>query len=417
MRSNIFLVLLAYGYIFLGGYLGEAQSQSIALNFPAALDEPARAFGMPQADLDAVASSDFRLATVLSELFRQGIKPIGREAVVGSESPHIFVVPLSAEATPDIRLFLFFESSSGQVFFLQSSMRSLGEPEVRIWSGSKEEIIITTAGLQMRLQEYDLTRPIIDMTAFEAAVGRYQAKGGIDTLTCILRSLGVRLNFSSISSFFSSALCSQFSAISVGLTALNCLSIPAPAAIFGCINGVAKIISCGIASCATGGTYSGSVSDYTGDSGGYPVDLARASITVLNGAAQIEVHFASSSFKSVAWMAQLGLDVDQNPATGHHGVDSGGILDGSILGTEYIVNLEGSPAMATVFKNTGVQNDFVWVGQVSATLLGDGVTATIPLSMLGGDDGRMNFKVVSVVKPQGIRDVMPNVGLAVGHVQ
>ncbi|HEV8578010.1 MAG TPA: hypothetical protein VGX68_02915 [Thermoanaerobaculia bacterium] len=403
----------------MAGRRGETQDlgRFNAVNPPMEFGELAAAFGMPQVDLDSATSTDFRLAAVLTDLSRQGIQPTATGAVVTPESPQVFVISLAGEGLRDARLLLFFEGSSGQVFFLQASQGPLGEPEVRLWGNDEDEILITSSGLQLARRTAGSLHAQIHLSVYENAIGANPSKTALDTLGCILRSMGIRLSFSSITSFFSSALCTQFSAISVGLTALNCLSIPAPAATFGCINGVAKIISCGIAACASGGSFSGSVSDATGDSGGTPVDLKKGSITVANGSAQLEVHFASSSFKNVAWLAQFDLDLDQNPATGHRGVDADGSWDRTLIGSEYIVNLEGSPPTALVYKNTGVQNAFTFVGQRSATLLVDGARVSIPLSMLGGDEGIMSFKVISTVQPSGIRDVMPNVGLAVGQVR
>jgi len=53
----------------------------------------------------------------------------------------------------------------------------------------------------------------------------------------------------------------------------------------------------------------------------------------------------------------------------------------------------------------------------------DGVDYVVPRSLLGNDDGRMTFKVLTTAGVAGAffivddLDVMPNVGLAAGRVQ
>jgi hypothetical protein len=120
-------------------------------------------------------------------------------------------------------------------------------------------------------------------------------------------------------------------------------------------------------------------------------------------------------------MATLSLDTDQNPATGHPGIASDGSRDNGIIGADYIV-LVGqnfNNGQAQVLRYTGTINSFAFVGSFPVTFNGDVVSFTIPLSALGGDDGAMNFKVVSTVQLSansftGILDVAPNEGSAAG---
>ncbi len=70
-----------------------------------------------------------------------------------------------------------------------------------------------------------------------------------DALDCIARSLGVGIDTSSLERLLASATCTATTLNTLVLTAYNCLSFPHPIATIGCINGIAKLISCGLVNC------------------------------------------------------------------------------------------------------------------------------------------------------------------------
>jgi hypothetical protein len=172
-------------------------------------------------------------------------------------------------------------------------------------------------------------------------------------------------------------------------------------------------------------SFGGQINDPTGDGGQPPAptppaDLVSASLTAARGNLNVVIGFAQGA-RVGASMATLSLDTDQNPATGHPGIASDGSRDNGIIGADYIV-LVGqnfNNGQAQVLRYTGTINSFAFVGSFPVTFNGDVVSFTIPLSALGGDDGAMNFKVVSTVQLSansftGILDVAPNEGSAAG---
>ncbi len=149
-----------------------------------------------------------------------------------------------------------------------------------------------------------------------------------------------------------------------------------------------------------------------------PPDLASASITTSHGDMTLRVRFNQGAFNPARTNAQFLLDTDRSAATGHPGIDGGGVTDAGLLGSEYLVLLGSLQAgMATVVRYTGPPiNTFALVGSWPATILSNGIDATIPLSAIGGGDGLLNFKVISFVQLNSgfsspVLDVLPDIGL------
>jgi len=154
--------------------------------------------------------------------------------------------------------------------------------------------------------------------------------------------------------------------------------------------------------------------DPVGDTGGSfrgtPLpDLLSASIEITSGNRMvISVRCAPGTFDPPTTYIQVGLDADQNPATGDP-------FEG--LGLEYIVNMGSSyyGEEAEVQRFSGGDPAYRRVGTVPITRVGDGIDVGIPLSMLGDDDGRLTFRVVSSYYLggngfTGILDYMPDRG-------
>jgi hypothetical protein len=172
----------------------------------------------------------------------------------------------------------------------------------------------------------------------------------------------------------------------------------------------------------------GQAIDPLGDAGGGP-DLVWAGVTTYNSnTVKLSVRFASGTFSAAYTAAQFSLDTDQSVATGHKGSDSGCSTDSTVIGTDYLVNLDSGYAnnTATIFKYGGACNNFVSTGSAPVTIFADGMDVTFPLSMLTNTAsagvsgpatlGPWNFKVVSYSKYPtspgftGVQDRMPDVG-------
>ncbi|PYP13495.1 MAG: hypothetical protein DMD56_00390 [Gemmatimonadetes bacterium] len=181
---------------------------------------------------------------------------------------------------------------------------------------------------------------------------------------------------------------------------------------------------------ATGVTISAAVTDGVGDAIADPrvlvtPDLVSATAAAGSGNLALSVRFAPGTFDATAAHVVFNLDTDQNPATGFPGVDAAH-SDAALLGADYQVvlgsNSEGGTAK--VLRWDAASGSFLLVATepVSAGLAGYDVT--VPLAVLGNDDGQMNFKVV--VQSQilsllqlgytGFQDYLPDLGVAPGQL-
>jgi len=165
----------------------------------------------------------------------------------------------------------------------------------------------------------------------------------------------------------------------------------------------------------------GSVSDPVGDAvfatsaldGGGAPDIVFGSLTVSNGSLAISIRFAPGSFDPARMFAGALLDIDQNPNTGHPGVNAGGTLDAGVIGSEFIIYM-GSAwfPQGQILQYAGPPiNTFNVVGNAPFTFASDTLNATVPLSLLNNDEGLMNFKFNSGVRGTNITaDVAPDIG-------
>lgn len=173
-----------------------------------------------------------------------------------------------------------------------------------------------------------------------------------------------------------------------------------------------------------GATPSGAVTDPAGDATddtrvSPDPDLVSASVGSDGVSLNLSVRFAPSTFNASTSRASFVLDVDENPGTGFPGIDAAN-NDSALLGVEYLVNVGADlGAAAEVLAFVSLPNTFTNVGTFTATVLADGYDVAIPLSVLGGDDGRLAFKVEtqSFLGPgfTGILDYMPDLGLTPGQ--
>ena len=158
----------------------------------------------------------------------------------------------------------------------------------------------------------------------------------------------------------------------------------------------------------------GTLVDAAGDvAANFLSDIVRAGVVVQGGNITLSVRFTPTFGPDSA--TQFTLDTDQNPATGHQGSDAGCTNDNGVIGSEFIVDLGPGSDASVLLGGDGTQagirpfvgpgcNTFggsVLTASGSVTNVFDdsevliGMDVTFPLSLIGGDDGRLNFKVLS----------------------
>lgn len=147
-------------------------------------------------------------------------------------------------------------------------------------------------------------------------------------------------------------------------------------------------------------------------------DLVEATADVAAGSVTFLVRLRPGTLdRTTTWVSIL-VDTDQNPATGVG--EPGG------LGADYGIDLAVSTGLATVTKADAAacanrQSCFNQVGSAAITVSSDAMQVTVPLALLGNDDGRMNFRIDSYVFAAPLTpvifDYLPDTALAPGHVQ
>jgi len=152
-------------------------------------------------------------------------------------------------------------------------------------------------------------------------------------------------------------------------------------------------------------------------------DLTDADVRATGGVLSITLTFAVNTVSPQSDIfSYVVLDTDENPATGFAGVDPIGIVggrDNGVIGVDYMisfVNPRGS-TVAEVFRTgpTGVQQR---VGTTGVSFQGmNQFVISVPLSLLGGDDGHLGFKVNAGKWASGSQerirgfDYLPDIGL------
>ena len=158
-------------------------------------------------------------------------------------------------------------------------------------------------------------------------------------------------------------------------------------------------------------TPSGVLVDATQDG---PSDIDQAAVTVSGTDLVLDLTF-HAGFDPATSRVTWSLDTDQNAATGYPGITGAPDTD-PVIGVEHLVQLSGSSFGSDVRVVTNVYDPATqsWSGTVapttaiSPTVLRDatgspiGYRVAIPLALLGGDDGRLDFKAsVSTQLGQG----------------
>jgi hypothetical protein len=149
-------------------------------------------------------------------------------------------------------------------------------------------------------------------------------------------------------------------------------------------------------------------------------DLVSASVEAADGFLTLRVRFADGTFDPDVSAVTFSLDTDQDPATGHPGVNAAGTIDNELIGSEFIVRMGSAcqPGDATLRKFTGTLNQFVEVARATVTVVTNGYDVSFPFARVE-DDGRLNFKVtaaalISECGFTGILDIMSDEASPVG---
>jgi hypothetical protein len=152
-------------------------------------------------------------------------------------------------------------------------------------------------------------------------------------------------------------------------------------------------------------------------------DLTDADVRATGGVLSITLTFAAGTASPQSDLySYVVLDTDENPATGFEGVDPLGIIggrDSGVIGVDYMitfVNPRGS-TVAEIFR-VGPTGTGARVGTAGVSFQGaNQVVLGVPLSLLGGDDGHLGFKVNAGKWATGSQerirgfDYLPDIGL------
>lgn len=138
--------------------------------------------------------------------------------------------------------------------------------------------------------------------------------------------------------------------------------------------------------------------------GSPPPDLVRIEAEATRDSVTFRIRFAANTYDSLTTNTFIQIDTDQNSATG---------LPSSIgLGMDYMVTAQRTQTLGTRAGvrrcpgPTGICPELT--GDVPVRYVANGLDLTIPLAFLGGDNGRLSFRV-EASKTGGIqRDYAPD---------
>jgi hypothetical protein len=196
---------------------------------------------------------------------------------------------------------------------------------------------------------------------------------------------------------------------------------------------------CGLASCSESDAPTpaapmppvlrGELTDAVGDaskSASVPVhpDLASATLEVVGGILTITVTYAGGTWSQTRSVWFVVLDMDENSSTGFGDVPASASSPSvETFGWEYQITAVDPAETSTggITRALG-RTSFDRVGTVPVTFPGpNAVRVSIPLSMLGNDDGRLRFRVLAGQwdgpLSAALTDVMPEAGQQAGSVR
>ena len=129
-------------------------------------------------------------------------------------------------------------------------------------------------------------------------------------------------------------------------------------------------------------------------------DIVMAIVDVGPEEITFRLRHRPGSFDAATTRFTIDLDIDQNASTGSMGIEY-----------QVFVFPAGGKGGADVARTTAT--GYTVVGSVPVSFVADGCDVAIPLSLLGSDDGRFDFRVRVYSQPALplVLDVLPDVGL------
>lgn len=128
-------------------------------------------------------------------------------------------------------------------------------------------------------------------------------------------------------------------------------------------------------------------------------DIVWAIVDIGADAVVFRLRHRPGSFDPATTRFAIDLDTDQKASTGPEGID-------------YHVSVFSAGGKGADVARTTPTADAV-VGTVPVSFVADGCDVAIPLSLLGNDDGRFDFRVKVYAQPALplVLDVLPDIGL------
>ena len=152
-------------------------------------------------------------------------------------------------------------------------------------------------------------------------------------------------------------------------------------------------------------------------------DVVSASVMSDGTDLHLSVRFKPGTFDPTLSQAYFSLDTDQDTGTGSPGTDASCVTDAEVLGVDFVLEmspgLDMEEARVLGFSGCNDVSSNVMVPEAVA-IVADGMDAVVPLAVLGGDDGLLDFKVTiseqvpGTIGNEGILDTMPDTGLPAG---
>ena len=123
-------------------------------------------------------------------------------------------------------------------------------------------------------------------------------------------------------------------------------------------------------------------------------------VDVVAGSVAFKLRLRSDTFDPATTRFAIDLDTDQDQSTGGSGLEY------------YIFIFPAGGRGADVARTTNTS--YTVVGTVAVAFVTDGCDVTVPLSLLGNDDGRLDLRVRVYAEPALplVLDLMPDAGLA-----
>ena len=165
-------------------------------------------------------------------------------------------------------------------------------------------------------------------------------------------------------------------------------------------------------------------------------DLVSASVTSVGTDLHLSVRLKAGTFDQALTGVRFYFDTDQDPSTGNPGTnfsvrgpgaEDACVTDADNIGPDFYLDMGanlGTAALLLRLRGCSLfdTSDIILapdvtspLGTATITFVADGIDAVLPLALLDGDDGLLNFKVkVSEVVTggfSGFLDTMPDIGL------